>query len=213
MSFGSSDTNRGGMVLSRYYNPYYQQAMGAGMAAFMLRQPGDQPQPTQYYLPDRRRQTAPEPNLLPPQSPQENDVFYPPLSEKPTTPASQSFDISFPTERTEVPFTTVKAVPELTEPEIEEIDEKPRKRVSKKKQVKKPVHEDDEEDEYPRLPTGAFFPMFFGYGRSGTPGGGPPGPMAIANAYSAARGGVASSHATAYGEPRPEVKYQNQKYQ
>ncbi|XP_065159649.1 uncharacterized protein [Atheta coriaria] len=45
-----------------------------------------------------------------------------------------------------------------------------------------------------------FFPVIFGKSQNG--GGGPPGAaIAIANAFSTGKGGVASSHATAYGDP------------
>ncbi|KAG6460372.1 hypothetical protein O3G_MSEX011940 [Manduca sexta] len=188
LSYGSSDSARGGMVMSRYYNPYYQRAAGGGMAAFMYKQPEPQAAPSsQYYLPDRRRQTLDDTNYVPPQ---QNELFT-----------------------TVVPVVPVKevapVVPELSEPEPleEEPAPKAKKVVNKKKQVKRPVEDEEDEDEsYPphRMPSGAFFPMFFGWG--GRSGGGPGGPTAIANAYSTGRGGVATSHATAYGGPRPEEK-------
>lgn len=191
------------------------------MAAFMFR-PEDryQPQTSQYYSPDRRRQTQPV------NFPQQNEVFYPQnpeqserFPEQPVLPENSAIpeiptiteatEIVEPTERTELGTTTLKTViPELTEPESEEIP-KPisKKRVSKKKQAKRPVEEDDDEnDEYPRMPTGAFFPMFFGWGGRSS-NGAPGGATAIANAFSTGRGGVATSHATAYGPPsRSEIK-------
>lgn len=194
------------MVLSRYYNPYYNpRGMGTGMAAFMFRQPEEtvqqQIQPSQYYLPDRRRQTPSE-AFFP--SPQENEVYYPPAPEKPIATTEQT-EIADATERTEIRTTTIKAITSV--PEIEEVEQeqKSRKRVSKKKEVKRPI-EDEDDDEMPKMPSGAFFPMFFGWGRnsgSSSPGGA----TAIANAYSTGRGGVATSHATAYGMPTPDFKY------
>lgn len=212
MAYGASDSSRGGMVLSRYYNPYYSpRGMGTGMAAFMFRQPEEitqqQIQPSQYYLPDRRRQSPPE-GFFPP--PQENEVYYPPSPEKPIAITEQT-EIPDVTERIDIRTTTVKAitpsVPELVEPEVEEVDQeqKSTKRVSKKK---RPVDDEDDEDT-PKMPTGAFFPMFFGWGRNGG-GGSPGGATAIANAYSTGRGGVATSHATAYGVPAPDFKYHQQ---
>ncbi|KAM3958974.1 uncharacterized protein ACR2FA_006945 [Aphomia sociella] len=211
LSFGSSDNTRGGMVLSRYYNPYYNpRTVGGGMAAFMFRQPdGKIPEApsSQYYYPDRRRQTQPEINYAPPQ---QNEVYFPQAPEKPFV--TEATDIADPTEKTEILPTTARAtaVPEFTEPEIEEVEEpvqKPKKRVSKKKQVKKPIDDEEEDDYQPKMPA-ALFPMFFGWGgRSG--GGAPGGATAIANAYSTGRGGVATSHATAYGVPtRPDQKLQ-----
>lgn len=214
MAYGASDNSRGGMVMSRYYNPYYNpRSMGAGMAAFMFKPEEaaqQQVQPSQYYLPDRRRQTPTE-TFLPP--PQENEVYYPALPEKPI--ATEQTEIADPVEKTEIQSTTVKSItppqPELIEPEIEEVtpEEKSRKRVSKKKEVKRPV-EDEDDDEAPKMPAGAFFPMFFGWGRNGG-GSSPGGATAIANAYSTGRGGVATSHATAYGMPTPDLKYYQQK--
>ncbi|XP_023935992.2 uncharacterized protein LOC112044394 [Bicyclus anynana] len=221
ISYGSTDINRGGVAMSRYYNPYYSpRAYGGGMAAFMFK-PEDQyqpqPQTSQYYLPDRRRQTQPESNY-----PQQNEVYYPQvpeqterlpeqpvIQENPAIPAvTEATELVEPTEKTEVETTLKTIVPELSEPESEEIP-KPasKKRVTKKKQVKKPVEEEeDESDDYPpKMPSGAFFPMFFGWGGRSS-NGAPGGATAIANAYSTGRGGVATSHATAYGPPRPESK-------
>ncbi|XP_026758806.1 uncharacterized protein LOC113518200 [Galleria mellonella] len=213
LSFGSVDNTRGGVALSRYYNPYYnnpRSAVGGGMAAFMFRPPEGKAQTSsQYYYPDRRRQTQPE-LLLSNPPPQQNEVYFP-QPEKPG--ATEATEIADPTERSDILPTTARATaaPEFTEPEIEEVEEpvqKPKKRVSKRKQVKKPSDDDDDEDDYaPRLPSSALFPMFFGWG--GKSGGGAPGATAIANAYSTGRGGVATSHATAYGIPtRPEQKLQ-----
>ncbi|XP_068626677.1 WASH complex subunit 2 [Battus philenor] len=218
LSYGSNDNAHGGMVLSRFYNPYYNQRTpsGGGMAAFMFKpEEQSQPQTSQYYLPDRRRQTTPEAYA----PPQQNEVYYPQAPEKPFATEPTELADPLPTEKVEVP-TTVKAVavPELTEPEIEEVEEPkevkelapaPKKRVTKKKQVKRPVDDDDEEEDYPpRMPNGAFFPMFFGWGGGRSSGGAPNGATAIANAFSTGRGGVATSHATAYGPPRPEPKLQ-----
>ncbi|XP_014366024.2 uncharacterized protein LOC106716891 [Papilio machaon] len=221
LSYGGGDSSHGGMVLSRFYNPYYSQrtATGGGMAAFMFKpeEQGQQPaqQTSQYYLPDRRRQTTPEAYA----PPQQNEVYYPQPPEKPYATEPTELADPLPTEKVEVP-TTVKAIPipELTEPEIEEVEEPketkelapaPKKRVTKKKQVKRPVEDEEEEDEYPaRMPNGAYFPMFFGWGGGRSSGGAPNGATAIANAFSTGRGGVATSHATAYGPPRPEPKLQ-----
>lgn len=223
------------MALSRYYNPYYPSSVGAGMAAFMFK-PENQyrPQPSQYYLPDRRRQAQPELNY----QPQQNEVFYPqvieqsePLPEQPIVPeqpvaaeqpvalpelpvVTEPANIPEPTEKTELITSTLKSVvvPELAEPEpeSEEVPKpEPKKRVTKRKQVKRPVDDDEEEiDDFapPRMPAGAFFPMFFGWG--GRSGNGAPsgGATAIANALSTGRGGVATSHATAYGPPKQDSK-------
>ncbi|CAH3967865.1 uncharacterized protein LOC123714178 [Pieris brassicae] len=222
-SYGSMDRNRGGMVVSRYYNPYYNPRTvgGGGMAAFMFKPEEYQPQASQYYMPDRRRQTPQDINYAPPL---QNEVYYQTpevpsepertyVPESPFVPseqpvATEATEMADPTERIEVPTTAKEvAVPEITEPEAEDIPEPaPKKRVTKKKQVKKPDEDEEEGDDYPpRMPTGAFFPMFFGYGgRSGQ--GTPQGATAIANAFSTGRGGVATSHATAYGPPRTESK-------
>ncbi|CAH2267589.1 jg11878 [Pararge aegeria aegeria] len=224
ISYGSTDINRGGVALSRYYNPYYNpRAYGGGMAAFMFKpEERYQPQTSQYYLPDRRRQTQPESNY-----PQQNEVYYPQLPEQserlPEQPVIQENPIAIPelptiteateivepNEKSELGTTTLKSVvPELTEPESEEIPKPaPKKRVTKKKQVKRPVEEEEDEGEdYPKMPTGAYFPMFFGLGGRSSNGGAPGGATAIANAFSTGRGGVATSHATAYGLPRSESK-------
>lgn len=188
------------MVMSRYYSPYYSPRVG--MAAFMYQQREDQAnQPSQYYLPDRRRQTPEDVNYNIPQ--QENEVFY----QQPENPVvTEPTELVEPTGKTDI-STTVKAiVPEIVEPEVEELEEpeqKPRKRVLKKKPVYKPV--ESEEDDDHQMPKGAFFPMFFGWGRKGGDGGAPGGAIAIANAFSMGRGEV-SSHATAYGAPRPEPR-------
>lgn len=210
--------------MSRYYNPYYNpRTVGGGMAAFMVRQPEEQivQQSGQYYVPDRRRQTLADTNFNVP--PQQNEVFYPQSPDSPAyQPESQPIpeipvisteatEIAEPTEKVDVIATTLKAVsvPELAEPEpeaedVEEPAPKPKKALNKRKQAKRPIDDEDEEENYPpRMPAGAFFPMFFGYGRTS---GGPGGPTAIANAYSTGRGGVATSHATAYGAPRPEER-------
>ncbi|XP_035453935.2 uncharacterized protein LOC118278713 [Spodoptera frugiperda] len=209
LSYG--DGNRGGMALSRYYNPYYnQRAVGGGMAAFMYRQPEAPQQSGQYYLPDRRRQTQQEANFVPPQ---QNEVAYPQQPDNQAFIPSEATELAEPTENVELAPVTEKAVavPEFAEPEIKEVAEEApvqkAKKVSKKKQVKRPVDDEDEEEYAPRMPAGAFFPMFFGYGGRGAGGaGGPGGPMAVANAYSTGKGGVATSHATAYGAPRPEER-------
>lgn len=208
------------MALSRYYNPYYNpRAAGAGMAAFMYRQPEEPIQQSgQYYMPDRRRQTNTE--YAPPQ---QNEVFYPLQSEQqPEAPVAfptEPTELAEPTEKAQTVNTTAKAVvPELTEaevPEVEEVEEPTPKSkkavVSRKKQVKRPIDDEEEDDYAPKMPAGAFFPIFFGWGgRSGA--GGPGGPTAIANAYSTGRGGVATSHATAYGAPRPDSQYGQEKY-
>ncbi|CAG4986435.1 unnamed protein product [Parnassius apollo] len=212
LSYGSND---GGMVLSRFYNPYYNpRAAGDGMAAFMFKpEERTQQQASQYYLPDRRRQTTPKAYI----PSQQNEVYYPLAPEKPFATEPTEVADPIPTVKVEIP-TTLKTtvVPELTEPEREEVEEPietkeiapaPKKRVNKKKQVKRPVAEDEEFDDYaPRTQNGAYFPMFFGWGGGRSSGGAPNGATAIANAYSTGRGGVASSHATAYGPPRPDSK-------
>lgn len=225
--------------MSRYYNPYYPRSVGAGMAAFMFKPEDQyRPQTSQYYLPDRRRQVQPELNYQPQQNeifypqvveqseplPEQAIVPEQPVAaEKPVAIPEQPVvtepaDLPEPTEKTELIASTIKsvAVPELSEPEPEPESEEvpkpapvPRKRVTKKKQVKRPVDEDEEEiDDYapPRMPTGAYFPMFFGWG--GRSGNGAPsgGATAIANAFSTGRGGVATSHATAYGPPKQDSK-------
>ncbi|RVE47773.1 hypothetical protein evm_007528 [Chilo suppressalis] len=209
LSYGSSDNSRGGMVMSRYFNPYYDPRAVGGMAAFMFKQPEQQVQPSnQYYSPDRRRQTPQDETFYP----QQNEVYFPQAPEKPI--ATEATEISEPTVKVDLFPTTARAtiVPELAEPEVEEVEEPvqtPKKRVSKKKQVKKPVDDDEEDDDpQPKMPAGAFFPMFFGYGGRSSGGGMPGGATAVANAYSTGRGGVATSHATAYGAPRPDYKPQ-----
>ncbi|KAG7310827.1 hypothetical protein JYU34_003653 [Plutella xylostella] len=221
LSYGSHDGSQGAMVLNRYYQPYYRAAAGGGgVAAFMYQQPSQpsqgyhQPAPSQgyhhpapsqgYYQPDRRQVDAQAP-------PQQNEVYYPQQPDETYTPkateqTTKLIEADPTTEKIELFSTTLKTIePEITEPEVEEVEEpKPRRRVSKKKQVKRPV-EDEEDDELARMPGGTFFPMFFGWGRSGQ--GQAPGVMAIANAYSTGRGGVSSSHATAYGPPRTEPEY------
>lgn len=215
LSYG--DGNRGGMALSRYYNPYYdQRGVGGGMAAFMFRQPEAQATPQQsgqYYLPDRRRQTQQEANFIPAQQPQQNEVYYPQQPENPAFVPTEAIELAEPSEKAEVVPTTEKAVavPELIEPEVEEVPEeepvqKPKKAVNKRKQVKRPIDDGDEDEYAPKMPAAAFFPMFFGYGGGSRGAGGPGGPTAIANAYSTGKGGVATSHATAYGAPRLEER-------
>lgn len=215
--------------MSRYYSPYFNpRAASGGMAAFMYR-PEEQAAMSQtgpYYYPDRRRQTtvdtyvpSQQNEVIPSQQsevyPPQQSEYYPQQPEISPVSPTEATEIAYPTEKTEVFSTTLKTVlPELVEPdsEAEEVEEpapKPKKAVSKKKQVKKPVFdEDDEEDSYaPKIPASAFFPMLFYGGRSA---GGSGGPTAIANAYSTGRGGVATSHATAYGSPRPEQeRYKN----
>lgn len=196
--------------MSRFYNPYSSGApAGGGVAAFMYKPEEQKQQTSQYYLPDRRRQITLEADI-----PQQNDLNNsPPAPEKPLSPEPSELAEPLPTENIEIP-TTVKALPELVEPEIEEVEEPkesrdivptPKKRVTKKKQVKKPVDDDDEDEEYtPKIPKRAFFPMFFGWGSGRSSGGAPNGAIAIANAFSTGRGGVATSDATAYGPPKPE---------
>ncbi|XP_004932415.1 uncharacterized protein LOC114244025 [Bombyx mandarina] len=217
LSYGSGDSNRGGLVMSRYYNPYYNpRAVGGGMAAFMYRQPeaAQAPSTGQVYIPDRRRQTLADTSYVPQQ---ENEVYYPQQPENPIFSPTQATELADPTEKIELYSTTLvpvakateaPAAPELPEPEVLEVEEPKAKKAvaNKKKQAKRPLEEDEEEDDFapPRVPTSAFFPMFFGWG--GRAAGGPGGPTAVANAYSTGRGGVATSHATAYGGPRPDEK-------
>lgn len=213
VSYGSSDNTRGGLVMSRYFNPYYNpRSVGGGMAAFMFKQPEAPVQPAQapsHYIQPERRPPAQDDYY-----PQQNEVYYHPQApEKPIV--TEATDLAEPTEKTEFVSTTARAVttvPELVEPEVEEVEEpvqKPKKRVSKRKQVKKPVEDEEEDDDYqPKMPANAFFPMFFGWGGRAAHGGGPGGATAVANAYSTGRGGVATSHAIAYGVPKPEYKLQ-----
>ncbi|KAK4872313.1 hypothetical protein RN001_016437 [Aquatica leii] len=97
--------------------------------------------------------------------------------------------------------------------ELADKNETPIKRNPKRKPVAKPQADEDEEDEgsWP-FQLGrkggpsytAFFPiMFGGRGLNGRDSGAahPGSATAIANSFSTGRGGVASSHATAYGDP------------
>ncbi|CAB3239653.1 unnamed protein product [Arctia plantaginis] len=215
-TYSYGDSSRGGMALSRYYNPYYNPGNGgASMAAFLYRQPEQATlqESSQYYLPDRRRQIPQEANFNVP--PQQNEIFYAQQPENPAFIPTEATELVEPTEKAvQVAPTTSKSVivPELVEHEIEEVPEeepvpKPKKAVTKRKQVKRPIDDDDEDDAYsPKMPAAAYFPMFFGWGgrSGGQPNGG--GPTAIANAFSTGRGGVATSHATAYGMPRPQER-------
>lgn len=204
------------MVMSRYYNPYYNpRGMGGGMAAFLVRQQEDRApisQSGQYYQPDRRRQTQTPLDIYVP--PQQNEVYYP---QQPDNSIGFSTEATEIAESTELATTAKAVVPEITEPEVPEVEDvepapKSRKNAPKKKPTKKPIEdESDEYDDAPKMPAGAFFPMFFGWG--GRAGGAPGGPMAVANAYSTGRGGVATSHATAYGSPRPDERYYNNNYE
>lgn len=193
------------MVLSRSYNPYYNtRAVRSGPTTYALRQPEPEvtPQFSRHHLADRRRQALLEVNDTPPQ---QNEVFYPQAPEGSAVVPVETTDIYEPVEKTEVaPTPKDVAVPEISEPEIEKVPEepvqKPKKAVNKTKQIQKPVDDDDDEDEdesYAKIPTGAYFPMFFGWsGKSGSGG-----PIAIGNSYSTGRGGVSASDATAYGTP------------
>ncbi|CAH0592180.1 unnamed protein product [Chrysodeixis includens] len=203
------DSSRGGMVLRRSYDPSNSpRVIRGGQTTYTLRQPESEltaQQLSQYHLADRRRQALLEVNDTPPQ---ENEIFYPQIPDVNAVVPVDATELIVPTDKTEV-TTTKTVVPEIVEPEIKEVPEpaeKPRN-VEGKKQVKTPVQdeEDDEEDEgYPpfhRFSGGAFFPMFFGYGR-----GSPSGPTAIANAFSTGKGGAAASEAVAYANPRPEKR-------
>lgn len=83
--------------------------------------------------------------------------------------------------------------------------QKPAKKVQKQESEESDVA--DEEEAVPtkgRRPYNSFFPIVFsgypgGAARSGAAGGGAGGVTAIANSYSTGKGGVATSHATAYG--------------
>lgn len=196
------------MVLSRFYNPYNSGASaGGGMAAFVFK-PEEQTQASLASQPDRRRQTTVEADI-----PQQNEIYNSQAPEKP--PSFQPTELAepLPTEKIEIPTTVKAQLPELVESEIEEVEEPkesrdiapaPKKRVTKKKQAKRPADDEEEEEEYtPKIPNGAFFPMFFGWG-NGRSSGGAPNAIAIANAFSTGRGGVATSDATAYGPPKPE---------
>lgn len=202
------------MVLSRFYSPHNDALAptGVGMAAFMFNPEELNHQASQYYLADRRHQTTPEVTI-----PQQNEVDSPQTPENPFAIESTEIADPLPTEKTDDTTTDkTTALPELAEPKIEEeqehketkeIEPVPKKRVTKKKQERKPAEDEDEdeEEEYsPKMPSGAFFPMFFGWGRGRSSG--TPGAVAIANAFSTGRGAVASSHATAYGLPPPESK-------
>lgn len=200
------------MVLSRYYNPYYNPGTSPnGGNAFLYKPEQLNQQASQYYQPDRRRQTAPEAYV-----PQQSDVYYPQASENAFAAEPTELYEPLPTEKVEIP-TTVKAIALPTEIEELEVPKEkkeialaPKKRVTNKKQVKRPVDDEDEEEEEepsPKIPNGTFFPMFFGWGGGRSSGGAPKGATAIANAFSTGRGAAANSHATAYGLPRPETKW------
>lgn len=203
VAYGSSDSH-GAMVMNRYYQPYYPRALGGGMAAFMFQQPQKQPPTNEgYSLHDKRRQTSQTPDSF---LPQENEVLPPLTPEEPAVSTTKQPELIETTERSDAttPLGTT-TLPELLEPETEEVEEQPRKRVAKKKQARRPVDDYEDDESAPRMPAGSFFPMYFGWGsrssHSGPPGGGV---VAIANAYSTGRGGVSSSHATAYGGAKPD---------
>lgn len=205
-------------MLSRFYSPYdNRRAVRAPPTTYSLWQPEvnqrnyplTHQQAIQYHQADRRRQALLEVNDAPPQ---ENAVYNPQAPEYVVPNVSvEATELITPFDQAEVGPSTVKAVvPELVEPEIEEPQEQPvqqpKKIDNKKKQVKRPVEDeedDDDEDDFPahRFLSGAVFPMFFGWGRSG-------GPMAVANAYSTGKGGAAASDATAYGTLPPIRKSQ-----
>lgn len=127
---------------------------GLGMAAIMFNPEEQNQQTSQYYLADRRRQTAPEAV-----APQPNEVDYALTPEKPLEIEPTIAD-PLPTETAEVPVTEkATTLPELAEPKIEENEEPketkevktaPEKRVTNKKQERKPAgdeYEDEEEEE------------------------------------------------------------------
>lgn len=201
------DSSRGGMVLRRSYDPSNSpRVTRGGQTTYTLRQPesGLTPQQlSQYQLADRRRQALLEINDTPPQ---ENEIFYPQIPDVNAAAPVDTTELIVPTEKTEVP-TTKTAVPEILEPEIKEVPEAVEKPQNvDTKQAKTPIQDeedDEEEDNYPplhRFSGGAFFPMFFGWGRS------PSGPTAIANAFSTGKGGAAASDAIAYANPRPQKR-------
>lgn len=130
-------------------------------------------------------------------------------------PVQESDELDVPAEDNfEAPGLTESSGGEATQEVLPPSNSKP-KRIPKRK-PKKPVQEEDEDEEedegsWPfalgRKGTSynAFFPIMFG-GYRGNKGrdsdtGYPGSATAIANSFSTGRGGVASSHATAYGDP------------
>lgn len=83
--------------------------------------------------------------------------------------------------------------------------QKPSKKVQKQESEESDVADEEEAAQVTgRRPYASYFPIVFsgypgGAARSGASGGGHGGVTAIANSYSTGKGGVATSHATAYG--------------
>lgn len=118
---------------------------------------------------------------------------------------------------------------EVTEPTVEqttleelEATTVKSKGVLKKKKPQLAPAEDEENDEDSYWPFrsgryNTFFPIIFGgypgsKGRSGEEGGFPGAATAIANSFSTGKGGVASSHATAFGDPSLSALFRNGRF-
>lgn len=106
-------------------------------------------------------------------------------------------------------ITETAETPSKIEDTIQKGIQKPKKQTPK---------DSDEDDSWPALkpqtrgqqPFFNFFPiMFGGYDSLGRSGGGPGGATAIANSFSTGKGGIASSSATAYGDPTSYLRNGN----
>lgn len=146
---------------------------------------------------------APEEDTYAEHGGQESQHTYSEPEEKPIYEAAETTD-EVVKEEVEIPSSTIKP-----------------KRLPKKKQKpqideeeEEASHDEEEEGDYwPFKKSGrrgmpsynAFFPImlggYSGRGRSGEQDGYPGSATAIANSFSTGKGGVASSHATAYGDP------------
>ncbi|XP_017782372.1 PREDICTED: uncharacterized protein LOC108566819 [Nicrophorus vespilloides] len=89
---------------------------------------------------------------------------------------------------------------------------KPKKVSAKRKPAVKPQEEEEEQvhhgsrNDFPGY--SSFFPIYFGGAGGAQRNGGEgyrPGTVAIANSYSTGKGGIASSHATSFGNPDIEA--------
>jgi hypothetical protein len=201
------------MLISGYYRPLYAQRRQGyepetAMTAFAT---GESVAAGSYLgarLPNciscdtvEQQQDTPEfvPQLDQPQAEPEAEV------EKPVSDLSDG-------ELSEALVPVVPASDEVAEPIA------PPKRKTNKK-LKQPVIADDDEsddvgeqqDTHPlRRGQNTYFPiMFSGYPGRSASGGSGGGVTAIANAYSTGKGGVATSHATAYGGAPPRSKAKN----
>lgn len=131
---------------------------------------------------------------------QDNTEF---VGDEPLGPA-QEFD------QPEAPLSDPAEAP-LDEPTAEVNNEElvpaplPPKRKTNRK-IKAEEEDDVGEEDSAIVPNkpGSYFPIVFrGYGGRSGAGGSGGGVTAIANSYSTGKGGVATSHATAYGGPAP----------